>query len=142
MPLGRGVDRSPQWVLDIQANCAKAGVAFFFKQWGGGNKKATGRMLRGRTYDEMPRTAEPVQMQTRELRVLGATSYGSGRSSTARSTLNIAVFTPTPTARVKTAIAVNPGLRRRARHPYRKSRANASSGVHPHGPRTIDLAIP
>lgn len=59
------------WVLDIQATCAKAGVAFFFKQWGGVNKKAAGRMLRGRTYDEMPRTAAPVQLQAREMRVLG-----------------------------------------------------------------------
>ena len=42
------------WVLDIQDQCDKAGVAFFFKQWGGTNKKKTGRMLNGRTYDEMP----------------------------------------------------------------------------------------
>ena len=44
----------PDWVLDIQDQCEKAGVAFFFKQWGGTNKKKTGRMLNGRTYDEMP----------------------------------------------------------------------------------------
>lgn len=42
------------WVLDIQEQCAKAGVAFFFKQWGGRNKKANGRLLNGKTYDEMP----------------------------------------------------------------------------------------
>jgi len=42
------------WVLDIQDQCEKAGVAFFFKQWGGTNKKKTGRILNGRTYDEMP----------------------------------------------------------------------------------------
>lgn len=42
------------WVLDIQEQCKKDGVAFFFKQWGGRNKKAAGRMLNGRTYDEMP----------------------------------------------------------------------------------------
>ena len=42
------------WVLDIQDQCEKAGVAFFFKQWGGRNKKANGRKLNGRTYDEMP----------------------------------------------------------------------------------------
>lgn len=42
------------WVLDIQEQCAIAGVAFFFKQWGGVNKKATGRLLQGKTYDEMP----------------------------------------------------------------------------------------
>jgi protein gp37 len=45
---------NPDWVLDIQAQCEKAEVAFFFKQWGGKNKKAAGRLLNGRTYDEMP----------------------------------------------------------------------------------------
>lgn len=42
------------WVIDIQEQCNKKDVAFFFKQWGGKNKKASGRMLNGRTYDEMP----------------------------------------------------------------------------------------
>lgn len=42
------------WVLDIQEQCEKSSVAFFFKQWGGRNKKASGRLLNGRTYDEMP----------------------------------------------------------------------------------------
>lgn len=44
----------PAWVTDIQQQCEAAGVAFFFKQWGGVNKKASGRELNGRTYDEMP----------------------------------------------------------------------------------------
>ncbi len=43
-----------EWVLDIQEQCYKHEVAFFFKQWGGKNKKAAGRILNGRTYDEMP----------------------------------------------------------------------------------------
>lgn len=42
------------WVADIQAQCEAAGVAFFFKQWGGVNKKAAGRELNGRTYDALP----------------------------------------------------------------------------------------
>jgi protein gp37 len=42
------------WVLDIRNQCKKAGVAFFFKQWGGTNKKKSGRELEGRTWDEMP----------------------------------------------------------------------------------------
>ncbi len=42
------------WVWDIRQQCHDAGVAFFFKQWGGVNKKKTGRELGGRTYDEMP----------------------------------------------------------------------------------------
>jgi protein gp37 len=42
------------WVLDIMDQCNAANVAFFFKQWGGTNKKKTGRLLNGKTYDEMP----------------------------------------------------------------------------------------
>ncbi len=44
----------PEWVLDIQQQCEKAEVPFFFKQWGGRNKKANGRDLNGKTYNEMP----------------------------------------------------------------------------------------
>ena len=43
-----------EWVLDIKDQCEKAGVSFFFKQWGGTNKKKAGRLLNGRTYSEMP----------------------------------------------------------------------------------------
>lgn len=42
------------WVRDIREQCRRAGVAFFFKQWGGVRKDLTGRELDGRTYDEMP----------------------------------------------------------------------------------------
>lgn len=42
------------WVLDIRDQCVKAGVPFFFKQWGGVNKKKAGRELEGRVWDEMP----------------------------------------------------------------------------------------
>ena len=42
------------WVLDIQNQCEENNVAFFFKQWGGRNKKKNGRILNGRTYDGMP----------------------------------------------------------------------------------------
>lgn len=42
------------WVINIQEQCKDNDVAFFFKQWGGKNKKAAGRLLNGRTYDEMP----------------------------------------------------------------------------------------
>jgi len=48
----RAMDQS--WVLDIRDQCIEAGVAFFFKQWGGVNKKRRGRLLEGRTWDEMP----------------------------------------------------------------------------------------
>jgi protein gp37 len=50
----------PEWVLDIQRQCAAAGVPFFFKQWGGVDKKRRGRELNGRTYDELPhRVSQP-----------------------------------------------------------------------------------
>ena len=42
------------WVLSIQRQCRNAGVAFFFKQWGGVNKKRRGRELLGRTWDAFP----------------------------------------------------------------------------------------
>jgi protein gp37 len=45
---------NPLWVIDIRNQCQKAGVPFFFKQWGGTRKKQTGRELEGRTWDEMP----------------------------------------------------------------------------------------
>lgn len=44
----------PEWVRNIRDACAAQGVAFHFKQWGGVNKKRHGRMLDGRTWDDMP----------------------------------------------------------------------------------------
>jgi protein gp37 len=44
----------PAWVKNIQQQCECSGVPFFFKQWGGVQKKRAGRKLGGRTYDEMP----------------------------------------------------------------------------------------
>ncbi|GAP09959.1 bacteriophage protein gp37 [Bellilinea caldifistulae] len=45
------------WVCDIRDQCLDANVPFFFKQWGGTNKKKSGRKLDGRTWDELPRLA-------------------------------------------------------------------------------------
>lgn len=45
------------WVRAIRDQCAAAGVAFHFKQWGGVNKKKTGRILDGRTWDDLPEAA-------------------------------------------------------------------------------------
>ena len=45
---------NPEWATEIRDRCQQAGVPYFFKQWGGANKKATGRVLDGRTWDEMP----------------------------------------------------------------------------------------
>ncbi|MDA8108973.1 MAG: phage Gp37/Gp68 family protein [Betaproteobacteria bacterium] len=45
---------NPEWVTSILRQCRAAGVAFFFKQWGGVRKDLSGRMLNGTYYDEMP----------------------------------------------------------------------------------------
>ena len=44
----------PEWVFEIHNKCIEENVPFFFKQWGGTNKKKTGRILKGKTYSEMP----------------------------------------------------------------------------------------
>jgi protein gp37 len=54
-PRARPMD--PSWVMEIRGQCQKAGVPFFFKQWGGVRKDLTGRLLDGRTYDDLPRVA-------------------------------------------------------------------------------------
>jgi len=51
-PKARPMDE--EWVHQIQAQCLAEGVPFFFKQWGGVNKKKAGRLLDGRTWDGMP----------------------------------------------------------------------------------------
>ena len=55
-PSARPIQRT--WVVDIRRQCRNAGVPFFFKQWGGVNKKKTGRELDSRTYNEMPAKSE------------------------------------------------------------------------------------
>jgi len=52
-PKSRPVRR--EWVTEIRDQCQRAGVPFFFKQWGGTRKKKNGRSLDGRTWDEWPR---------------------------------------------------------------------------------------
>ncbi|MBE3068602.1 MAG: phage Gp37/Gp68 family protein [Planctomycetes bacterium] len=47
-----------EWATDIRDQCLAAGVPFFFKQWGGTNKKKAGRLLEGRTWDQMPEATE------------------------------------------------------------------------------------
>ncbi len=49
-----------EWVLDIKTQCHRANVAFFFKQWGGFNKKKGGRLLQGQTWDEIPNLMAPA----------------------------------------------------------------------------------
>lgn len=50
----------PVWATELRDQCLRANVPFFFKQWGGIQKKKTGRCLEGRTWDEMP--AEPLMV--------------------------------------------------------------------------------
>jgi protein gp37 len=52
---GRGARQMEEvWVQNLLRQCRQQGVRFFFKQWGGVKKKMAGRMLNGRTYDELP----------------------------------------------------------------------------------------
>lgn len=51
-----------EWVSNIKEQCLQTNVAFFFKQWGGINKKKAGRLLDGKTYDEMPELPEIFEM--------------------------------------------------------------------------------
>jgi protein gp37 len=51
-PGARPLDKD--WVISIRNQCQRAGVPFFFKQWGGTRKGKFGRMLEGQTYDELP----------------------------------------------------------------------------------------
>ena len=64
------------WVRDIRSQCKAAGVAFFFKQWGGVQKSRNGRELDGRTWDEMPAalkvaTAPQANGSVRRLPLIG-----------------------------------------------------------------------
>jgi len=43
-----------EWIVNIKTQCEEQGVLFYFKQWGGINKKKSGRVLFGRTWDDMP----------------------------------------------------------------------------------------
>lgn len=52
-----------EWVLDIKAQCIEKEVPFFFKQWGGVNKKKTGRLLEGQVWDGMPTVYEHPTLQ-------------------------------------------------------------------------------
>jgi hypothetical protein len=57
-----------QWVDAIRQSCREARARFFFKQWGGVQKGKHGRLLDGRTYDEMP-VLSTSQMPPRQERL-------------------------------------------------------------------------
>lgn len=64
-PHARRID--PEWVADIRDQCQRASVPFFFKQWGGTNKKKSGRLLDGRTWDEMPSYSQDVRTELSQM---------------------------------------------------------------------------
>ncbi|EMS78447.1 DUF5131 family protein [Desulfotignum phosphitoxidans] len=51
-----------KWVINIKNQCVKNGIPFFFKQWGGTNKKKTGRLLRGKVWDQMPEINDSLRL--------------------------------------------------------------------------------
>jgi protein gp37 len=67
-PKARPMDEA--WVVELRDQCLSAGVAFFFKQWGGIRPKSGGRMLRGREWNEYPGTAD------RKKRLIAAERWG------------------------------------------------------------------
>ncbi len=50
----------PEWVRDIRTQCVRAGIPFFFKQWGGRNSKSGGKDLDGRIWSQMPASPSPT----------------------------------------------------------------------------------
>ena len=72
-PGARPLDKD--WVISIRDQCQRAGVPFFFKQWGGTRKGKAGRTVEGRTYDELPpRIARPAVDDQRRKRLLAELS--------------------------------------------------------------------
>ena len=59
-PAARPMDE--KWVLNIKKQCRDAKMSFFFKQWGGVNKKKSGRLLQGQTWDEMPESTRSAHV--------------------------------------------------------------------------------
>lgn len=55
-----------EWVIQIKEQCIEQNVPFFFKQWGGVNKKKTGRILQGRTWDDLPFGISSSQKKAKE----------------------------------------------------------------------------
>ena len=61
-PGARAMDKA--WVVEIRDQCLDSGVPFFFKQWGGINKKKAGRLLDGHTWDALPKVLTPLPKTT------------------------------------------------------------------------------
>jgi hypothetical protein len=57
------ISMQKEWVESILRQCDAQRVAFFFKQWGGVNKRKAGRELNGKTYDAMPQLTQISQVR-------------------------------------------------------------------------------
>ncbi|MEO0081863.1 MAG: DUF5131 family protein, partial [candidate division WOR-3 bacterium] len=67
------------WVESVRRQCERANVAFCFKQWGGTRKYASGRLLDGHMYDDMPDIRLPAVLNTRQCELpLGDEAQGQG----------------------------------------------------------------
>jgi len=67
------------WVEGILRQCRRAGIPFFFKQWGGVQKGKNGRKLYGRTYDKMPpRISRAMPPRSERMADAAGFSYRSG----------------------------------------------------------------
>jgi protein gp37 len=54
----------PAWAIDVRNQCLAAGVAFFFKQWGGRSPKTGGRLLEGREWNQFPKTRRDARVRS------------------------------------------------------------------------------
>jgi len=61
-----------EWAISIRDQCIETNVPYFFKQWGGWNKKAAGRILEGRIWDQMPPLAHEASQKARPLELIGS----------------------------------------------------------------------
>lgn len=71
-PRHRPVEQA--WITGIRDSCTQADVAFFFKQWGGRTPKSAGRLLEGRTWDELPgaQASEDLDLPRFDTHAIGA----------------------------------------------------------------------
>ena len=76
------------WVVDIKKQCDNHKVAFFFKQWGGRNKKKNGRLLNGKTYDDMPSLSARESGTTHKLNARESEMLCNSKSETIASIIN------------------------------------------------------
>ena len=70
-----------EWVISLRDQCREKGIPFFFKQWGGVRKSATGRRLEGKTYNEFPGHVQNPVATSEECRAMACEIEANWRSS-------------------------------------------------------------